>query len=341
MKEMLGVKEHPGLLSKELGEGLHREGSDGETSDYQRSTPSPRDAEAMALELQSEVLDKGDCPPSPPTHWGAKALQPDLGFVDYSDSSASSSSSLPPLPYSSQLDSHISHSLARLSSLSSHPNLLGKQLKVKLEKLPMPLVRGERKRSLLSSSSSTGGKKRKSQELVLSSSLFNSFRISKPKPLPTPPLQVLDSSYSLQEELRKSEEGIRSDYLKVQEEEKRSDEGISIPETPPPASPAPEWSLDNSPLPEEQASTPSSPFVVPRKLRFPCASSSTSGIVCKWRGCFMGFKTHGKLSDHIKVGPDHTSFLPILLLLLLLFSWLVLLSGGEVTLEISNVDEEK
>ena len=34
-----------------LGEPPCREGSDGETSDYQRSTPSPRDAEAMALEL--------------------------------------------------------------------------------------------------------------------------------------------------------------------------------------------------------------------------------------------------------------------------------------------------
>lgn len=52
MKTMLGTKED--LLKGDLG-GL-REGSDGETSDYQRSTPSPRDAEAMAAELSSEGL---------------------------------------------------------------------------------------------------------------------------------------------------------------------------------------------------------------------------------------------------------------------------------------------
>merc|ERR1719431_470636 len=176
---MLGRKED--LLKGDLG-GL-REGSDGETSDYQRSTPSPRDAEAMAAELSSEVADNGQSePPSPPSHWGAKAHHhQDLGFVDCSDSSTTSSSYSSSSPYSSQLDSHISSSLARLSSLSSSPSLLGKQLKVQLEKLPLPLGRAERKRSLLSTSS-IPGKKRKSQELVLSSSLFNSFRISKPKP---------------------------------------------------------------------------------------------------------------------------------------------------------------
>ena len=42
-----------GLLKEELGAGL-REGSDGETSDYQRSTPSPRDADDMVMELNSE-----------------------------------------------------------------------------------------------------------------------------------------------------------------------------------------------------------------------------------------------------------------------------------------------
>ena len=43
----------PGLLKEDLGPGL-REGSDGETSDYQRSTPSPRDADDMVMELNSE-----------------------------------------------------------------------------------------------------------------------------------------------------------------------------------------------------------------------------------------------------------------------------------------------
>ena len=42
-----------GLLKEDLGPTL-REGSDGETSDYQRSTPSPRDADDMVLELNSE-----------------------------------------------------------------------------------------------------------------------------------------------------------------------------------------------------------------------------------------------------------------------------------------------
>ena len=50
-----------GLLKEDLGPTLRenlgptlREGSDGETSDYQRSTPSPRDADDMVLELNSE-----------------------------------------------------------------------------------------------------------------------------------------------------------------------------------------------------------------------------------------------------------------------------------------------
>ena len=42
----------PGLLKEDLGP--LREGSDGETSDYQRSTPSPRDADDMVMELNSE-----------------------------------------------------------------------------------------------------------------------------------------------------------------------------------------------------------------------------------------------------------------------------------------------
>ena len=41
-------------------------------------------------------------------------------------------------------------------------------------------------------------------------------------------------------------------------------------------------------------------FAFPR-LRFPAAEASSSAIVCKWGGCQTGFKTHGQLSDHIKV----------------------------------------
>ena len=44
----------PGLLKEDLGPAGLREGSDGETSDYQRSTPSPRDADDMVMELNSE-----------------------------------------------------------------------------------------------------------------------------------------------------------------------------------------------------------------------------------------------------------------------------------------------
>ena len=51
-----------GLLKEDLGAGL-REGSDGETSDYQRSTPSPRDADDMVMELNSE----GELFPSHPS----------------------------------------------------------------------------------------------------------------------------------------------------------------------------------------------------------------------------------------------------------------------------------
>ena len=49
LKEDLG----PSSLRENLG-STWREGSDGETSDYQRSTPSPRDADDMVLELNSE-----------------------------------------------------------------------------------------------------------------------------------------------------------------------------------------------------------------------------------------------------------------------------------------------
>ena len=56
LKEDLGpsLRENLGpTLRENLGSTL-REGSDGETSDYQRSTPSPRDADDMVLELNSE-----------------------------------------------------------------------------------------------------------------------------------------------------------------------------------------------------------------------------------------------------------------------------------------------
>ena len=38
----------------------------------------------------------------------------------------------------------------------------------------------------------------------------------------------------------------------------------------------------------------------PKKIRFPAVPCS-SAIQCKWEGCGELFKTHGKLSDHIKV----------------------------------------
>ena len=55
-------------------------------------------------------------------------------------------------------------------------------------------------------------------------------------------------------------------------------------------------------LQEENQGIEDNNFVLPRKLRFPAVQGSSSAIVCKWDGCAVGFKTHGKLSDHIKVG---------------------------------------
>ena len=49
-----------------------------------------------------------------------------------------------------------------------------------------------------------------------------------------------------------------------------------------------------------QHPAPPGVFAFPR-LRFPAAEASSSAIVCKWEGCQTGFKTHGQLSDHIKV----------------------------------------
>jgi len=295
----------PGLLKEDLGP--LREGSDGETSDYQRSTPSPRDADDMVMELNSEVADKSDCPPSPPSHWGAKAHQPDLGFVDCSDS-ASSSSSLPyspssSSPYSSQLDCHISSSLARLSSLSSSSSLLGKQLKVQLEKLPLPVVRGERKRTLLSSASSVPGKKRKSH---VTAGLFNTFRISKPPPSLVQEAKINFSEQQKHRRLRDIEEPVvrtSSDDCSLVAEPGISEcTNTSTSECSTPLLLASDESRGAEPDCAVERDPTDATFVLPRKLRFPVSSSSSpSGITCKWQGCLQGFKTHGKLSDHIKV----------------------------------------
>lgn len=301
----------PGLLKEDLGP--LREGSDGETSDYQRSTPSPRDADDMVLELNSEVADKSDCPPSPPSHWGAKAHQPDLGFVDCSDSASSSSSSLPyspssSSPYSSQLDCHISSSLARLSSLSSSSSLLGKQLKVQLEKLPLPVVRGERKRTLLSSASSVPGKKRKSH---VTAGLFNTFRISKPPPSLVQEAKINFSEQQKHRRLRDIEGPVvrtssslasSDDCSLVVEPDIGECTNASTSECSTPLLLASDESRGAEPDCAVERDPTDATFVLPRKLRFPVSSSSSpSGITCKWQGCLQGFKTHGKLSDHIKV----------------------------------------
>ena len=255
------------------------------------------------------VGDKSSCPPSPPTHWGAKALHQDLGFVDCSDSSTSSfrstsstsslpysSSSLPyssSSPYSSQLDSHISSSLARLSSLSSRSPSLGKQLQVQLEKLPLSVTR---KRSILSSPCSSGGKKRRSQELVLSSSLFNTFKISKPPVAKAEPLNLPSSK----ERFRRREE---EEVISTNKTELLDTAAVHVPAISP--------TLLSTPLLAPAPAPEAASFVVPRKLRFPCSSSSPSGIICKWHGCYLGFKTHGKLSDHIKVKFMHCHLIVI------------------------------
>ena len=252
-------------------------------------------------------MDKSDLPPSPPSHWGAKAQQPDLGFVDCLDSASSSSSSYSSSnPYSSELDSHISSSLARLSTLSSSSSLLGKQLKVQLEKLPLPVVRtGERKRTLLSSTSSVPGKKRKSH---VTAGLFNTFRISKPPPALVQEAKINFSEQQKQHRLQDSEEPpvrTKSCNLVAPSSSDPTSEckSTSTSECSTPLLLASDESrgADPDPAVVERDPTDAS-FVLPRKLRFPVASSSSpSGITCKWKGCFQAFKTHGKLSDHIKV----------------------------------------
>jgi hypothetical protein len=44
-----------------------------------------------------------------------------------------------------------------------------------------------------------------------------------------------------------------------------------------------------------------------RPFRFPTVPGNHSAIPCKWEACNQGFKTHGKLSDHIKVNLRGTS----------------------------------
>jgi hypothetical protein len=44
-----------------------------------------------------------------------------------------------------------------------------------------------------------------------------------------------------------------------------------------------------------------------RPFRFPTVPGNHSAIPCKWEACSQGFKTHGKLSDHIKVKKLRTS----------------------------------
>lgn len=53
---------------------------------------------------------------------------------------------------------------------------------------------------------------------------------------------------------------------------------------------------------ESSRSTDNAIFALPnpKKIRFPAVPNS-SAIQCKWEGCGECFKTHGALSDHIKV----------------------------------------
>jgi len=119
-------------------------GSDGETSDYQRSTPSPRDSAQRITELGSEgCLEKEQMSP------------PDLGFVDFTDNSnssltisnfhtsSSSTSTMPNFPntcidygsYRDPVEPVKEITSSNKSDVSPNP-LLNKQLKVEIERLP-------------------------------------------------------------------------------------------------------------------------------------------------------------------------------------------------------------
>ena len=182
---------------------------------------------------------------------------------------------------------------------------------MQLEKLPLPVVRtGERKRTLLSSASSVPGKKRKSH---VTAGLFNTFRISKPPP--TSLVQEAKINFSGQQKAQRRLLDIEEPVVRTNSSDDCSlvvaEPGISESSTN-----ASSISECNTPLllasDESRGAEPDcgaverdptdASFVLPRKLRFPVSSSSSpSGITCKWQGCLQGFKTHGKLSDHIKV----------------------------------------
>ena len=177
----------------------------------------------------------------------------------------------------------------------------------------MPVVqRGERKRTLLSSASSVPGKKRKSH---VTAGLFNTFRISKPPPTSSLVQQEAKINFSEQQKqrsrLRDIEEPLRtsaSDDCSLVEAQAGISECTTVSsECSTPLLIASDESRGSAEPDAVERDPTDASFVLPRKLRFPVSSSSSpSGITCKWQGCLQGFKTHGKLSDHIKVPFPHS-----------------------------------
>ena len=175
----------------------------------------------------------------------------------------------------------------------------------------MPIVqRGERKRTLLSSASSVPGKKRKSH---VTAGLFNTFRISKPPPTSSLVQQEAKINFSEQQKqrsrLRDIEEPLRTstsdDCSLVAEAGISECATATSSECSTPLLLASDESRGSAEPDAVERDPTDASFVLPRKLRFPVSSSSSpSGITCKWQGCLQGFKTHGKLSDHIKVPPS-------------------------------------
>lgn len=365
------------LSGEETGLGL---GSDGETSDYQRSTPSPGDTNDRITEV-TEGLDKADSlrePESPGSvSWKPS---PDLGFVDY-------------VPFS---DCHPRLGLQAASKVNNVKNvtessntdtdtanvLLSKSLKVDVEKLPTvmtsmvtsknhPSLMFKRSEGSLSSSSRKrytgvlGNNQRSaskksprfvsvdqrktslskttqgSKELLLHSNLFNSFRITKPKSnlksdqvRPTrsksaasksgvngihfestsfykqsdllPPLQSLPPTSATTStvfsptkteptELFSSNINFLDDKNDSELSTEGSQEAVQDIIKP---------SQDQGDKPcHSEAVTHSEDAIFalpnPKKIRFPAVPFS-SAIQCKWEGCGECFKTHAKLSDHIK-----------------------------------------
>ena len=117
-------------------------GSDGETSDYQRSTPSPGDPQHHDHRITefAEGCEKPDDPEvSPESPESVSSLDwkpnpsPDLGFVDYVEIPFSACHSRLSLPGGSQVNK------VKAVPASSQPDpavLLSKSLKVEVEKLP-------------------------------------------------------------------------------------------------------------------------------------------------------------------------------------------------------------